>query len=122
MTDYNYDKFSALHYALDNFGGPQPGQKTPDFAEQTTDGSLHNQLDFEGEFLVLEIGSITCPLFQSRRGVMKALSETYLNASFAILYVREAHPGDSRPQHKIRRASWPTPARCNPGITRAAIS
>ncbi|MGE4611548.1 MAG: deiodinase-like protein [Paracoccaceae bacterium] len=100
MTDYNYDKFSASHYALDNFGGPQPRQKAPDFALQTTDRSSHNLLDFEGEFLVLEFGSITCPLFQNRRGVMKALTETYLNASFAILYVREAHPGNSRPQHK----------------------
>lgn len=100
MSDYNYDSFSATHYELDSFGCPTPGQKAPDFSLQTVDGTKRDLLDFEGEFLVLELGSITCPLFQSRRGGMDRLTAKYPNASFAILYVREAHPGTMRPQHQ----------------------
>jgi hypothetical protein len=57
-------------------------------------------LDFEGEFLVLEMGSITCPLFQGRRGGMSGLIKQYPKVSFAVLYVREAHPGSSIGAHK----------------------
>lgn len=99
MGNYNYTAFSADHYALDNFHGPKPGTKAPDFEMQTVDGGVQNLLDFEGGFLVLELGSITCPLFQSRRPNMEALGTQFPDTSFAILYVREAHPGDARPQH-----------------------
>lgn len=99
MTEYNYDKFSAGHYTLDNFQGPAAGRKAQDFTMQTTDGKSRQLLDFDGDFLVLEIGTITCPLYQSRRGVMKTLTEQYPDTSFAIMYVREAHPGIIRPKH-----------------------
>ena len=100
MSNYNYDKFSTEEYGLSTFHAPELGSKAPDFALDDLDGASVNLLDFDTEFLVLEIGSITCPLFQSRRKSMKSLVEKYSNASFAILYVREAHPGLSRPQHK----------------------
>ena len=54
---------------------------------------------FDGEFLVLEMASITCPLFQSRRDSMATLVTRYPKVAFAILYVREAHPGALRPEH-----------------------
>lgn len=99
MAEYNYDSFSAGHYTLDNFQGPAAGRKAQDFTMQTTDGGSRQLLDFDGDFLVLEIGSITCPLYQSRRGKMKTLTERYPDTSFAIMYVREAHPGKARPKH-----------------------
>ncbi|MCF6305718.1 MAG: redoxin domain-containing protein [Rhodobacteraceae bacterium] len=100
MSDYNYDKFSSSEYALSDFSAPAPGDKAPDFVLQNVDGTRQNLLDFEGEFLILEIGSITCPLFQSRRKSMASLAEKLPENQFSILYVREAHPGDTRPQHK----------------------
>jgi len=100
MSEYNYDSFSASHYALDDFQAPQAGGKAPDFTLDTVDGAPQRLLDFTGDFLVLELGSITCPLFQSRRNVMTNLVANNPDISFAILYVREAHPGQSRPQHK----------------------
>ena len=99
MTDYNYDSFSAGHYTLDNFQGPAAGRKAQDFPMQTTDGSTRQLLGFDGDFLVLEIGSITCPLYQSRRARMKTLTQENPDTSFAIMYVREAHPGKIRPKH-----------------------
>jgi len=41
---------------------------------QTTDGNQNQLLDFGGDFPVLEVGSITCPLYQSRRGTKKNLA------------------------------------------------
>ncbi len=99
MQPYNYDRFSSDQYVLDSFHGPAPGQKAPGFSLSTPDGAPAELLDFSGDFLVLELGSITCPLFQSRRKTMAALVAQNPDTSFAILYVREAHPGAQFPKH-----------------------
>ena len=66
----------------------------------TSAGEPKHFLDFEGNFLVLEMGSLTCPLFQSRRGKMERMSVGDPRVSIAVLYVREAHPGTEIPQHQ----------------------
>ncbi|MBL4812843.1 MAG: hypothetical protein JKX69_10935 [Rhodobacteraceae bacterium] len=99
MADYNYGAFSAEDYDFDTVTGPIPGQKAPDFLLTTSDGTPHALLDFEADFLVLELGSITCPLFQSRRKTMEELDLHAGRVSNAILYVREAHPGQDIPSH-----------------------
>ncbi|QDG79103.1 deiodinase-like protein [Labrenzia sp. PHM005] len=93
MAGYNYGTFSPDDYDFDTVEGPIAGQKAPDFELQTTDGGKQRLLAFEGEYLVLEMGSITCPLFQSRRTIMEALESEFPSVSNAVLYVREAHPG-----------------------------
>lgn len=98
MTSYNYEQFSSGAYDLDNFDGPRPGDKALDFPVTTPDGTARNLLDFNGRFLVLELGSITCPLFQSRRTKMSDLVTENPDVDFAILYIREAHPGKGIPQ------------------------
>lgn len=100
MPDYNYDEFSTGDYDFDSVVGPLVGEKAPDFALETTDGGKQSLLQFDGEFLVLEMGSITCPLFQSRRGIMETLDRKFDGVSNAVLYVREAHPGADIPSHK----------------------
>ncbi len=100
MTDYNYAEFSTDDYDLDNFRGPRIGQKAPDFDLQDVNGAPHRLLDFDGEFLVLELGSITCPLFQGRRKSMARLKDQFPDIDFKILYVREAHPGKNIGAHK----------------------
>ena len=97
---YNYQSFSAGEYDLGVFHGPQPGSKAPDFVLQDVDGKPRNLLEFEGEFLVIELGSITCPLFQSRRTGMARAVKNHPRSDFVVLYVREAHPGENIPQHK----------------------
>ncbi len=90
---YNYDSFDAKHYDLATFTGPALGSKAPDFSLSLADGGTARLLDFDTPFLVLEMGSLTCPLFQGRRPAMTALNAGAQDASFAVLYVREAHPG-----------------------------
>ncbi len=97
---YNYEKFSADEYNLGEFNGPGPGTKAPDFDLLDVQNNSHRLLDFEGEYLVIELGSITCPLFQTRRGGMARIVQKHPRTDFVILYVREAHPGDNIPQHK----------------------
>lgn len=100
MADYNYTGFSSTTYNLDKFDGPGPGDKAPDFEVGDIDGVTQNILTFDGSFLVLEIGSITCPLFQSRRGGMATMLTDFPQIDQAILYVREAHPGAQTPAHE----------------------
>lgn len=100
MSGYNYTEFNTNDYDLNNFRGPQVGQKAKDFTLEDVNGAPRRLLDFDGEFLVLELGSITCPLFQGRRKRMGNLKQEFPNVDFAILYVREAHPGKSIGAHK----------------------
>lgn len=100
MTDYNYDSFSPDNYDLKSADGPEIDQKAPDFELETYDGQIQRLLDFDGECLVLELGSMTCPLFLTRHDSMLKIAKDYPNASHAVLYVREAHPGADIPAHK----------------------
>jgi len=100
MTGYNYDKFSTDDYEFEQVAGPVPGQKAPDFELTIPSGEKRRLLDFEGDFLALEMGSITCPLFQSRRRIMGQLSQDFPGVASAVLYVREAHPGAAIPTHR----------------------
>ncbi len=100
MAPYNYDEFSPDAYDFSASGGPKVGDKAPDFVLTTTDGTERALLDFEGDFLVLELGSITCPLFQSRRSGMEPLGDEFDGVDSVVLYVREAHPGQSVPTHQ----------------------
>lgn len=99
MKKYNYDGFSSNTYNLDDFSGPDLGAQAPDFPMTTVEGDKVNLLEFTGEFLVLELGSMTCPLFQGRREGMSSLVKAHPNISFSILYIREAHPGSKIPAH-----------------------
>jgi len=100
MADYLYDNFSGAAYDLDRFKGPSPGDKAPNGDVITLAGETRKLLDFKGKFLVLEVGSITCPLFQSRRNGMAQLHASHPECDFAVLYVREAHPGQKIAQPK----------------------
>lgn len=97
---YNYAQFRAGDYDLVNFRGPAPGMAAPDFVLSLAEGGTSRLLDFEGEFLALEMGSLTCPLFQGRRNGMTALYQGFQNVEFAVLYVREAHPGATISAHR----------------------
>ena len=100
MTSYNYDSFSPDNYDLASADGPDIGQKAPDFRLETHDGEARNLLDFKGDCIVLELGSITCPLFLTRHDSMQKIARDYPNVAHVVLYVREAHPGKTIPAHK----------------------
>jgi hypothetical protein len=98
MTGYNYGEFSPRNYDFESIIGPDVGDKAPSFTLATADGKTLDLLAFSGDFLVLEMGSITCPLFHSRRPVMQTLDDM-ARVSTAVLYVREAHPGADIQSH-----------------------
>lgn len=98
--EYNYSDFSSDEYNLNDFHGPSAGEKAPDFDVIDVTNEPRKILEFSGPFLVLELGSITCPLFQSRRSGMERLKAEFPECSHAVLYVREAHPGQSISAHK----------------------
>jgi len=99
MAEYNYDSFSSDDYDFNASSGPALGDKAPDFELLTATGERRRLLDFDAELLVLELGSVTCPLFQTRRHKMQELEATNDRVQSAILYVREAHPGATIPAH-----------------------
>ncbi|MFC4891771.1 deiodinase-like protein [Pseudofrancisella aestuarii] len=100
MSNYNYDNFSSDKYNFEISQGLKVGDTAIDVKLETTDGEYRNLLDFNGEYLVLEMGSITCPLFQGRRDSMSKIANDFKNISFAVLYVREAHPGSNIKSHE----------------------
>ena len=107
---YNYAAFDADQYELLNFEAPKVGELAPDFRATRLDGNSVQLADYSGRVVILEMGSITCPIYQSRRQTMNVLTSAFPEYNFIVLYVREAHPGDLINQHqsnaeKINRAA-----------------
>ncbi len=105
---YNYDTFTRdvlmKHAAKSVFGGgPEPGDKAPDFEARTLEGEEIELSDFEGEKnVVLTFGSATCPFTAASIRGMNDLYDEYAgdDVEFLFVYVREAHPGEKLPAHK----------------------
>ena len=101
MTDaYNYAAFDARHFEPGDFKGPGIGARAPDFSASLLDGRQVTLADYLSSLTVLETGSITCPIYQSRLKGMNHLAHEFPSIQFLVLYVREAHPGDNICQHR----------------------
>lgn len=96
---YNYGRFHPAHFTERSFSGPEPGQKAPGFAAETLDGEHVRLHDLPGKRVVLESGSITCPVFTSNILSMNGLSRAFPDVEFLVLYSREAHPGQKIGPH-----------------------
>ncbi|MEX0934899.1 MAG: deiodinase-like protein [Candidatus Paceibacterota bacterium] len=99
MDKYNYNHFKPEDYAHDKFNAPQIGEKALDFTAYTPEGEKVKLSDFFGKPLVLEMGSMTCPVFVGVMPQMKKLIHEFPDVQFLVLYVREAHPGEKRGAH-----------------------
>lgn len=117
FSPYNYERFSRDLLVKDLAaskvaGGPEPGDRAPDFEGRTLDGDKVQLSDFRGEKnVVLTFGSATCPMTAGSIGGINKLYEEYHGADvgFLFVYVHEAHPGEEIPAHeemddKIRAA------------------
>jgi len=107
---YNYDRFTRdvlmKDIATDKIGGPDPGDRAPDFEGRTLDGDRVRLSDYLDEKnVVLTFGSATCPFTASSIGGMNDLYDDYNDKStqFLFIYVREAHPGEKLRAHKSLR-------------------
>ena len=89
---------------------PAVGELAPDFVLKDVDGRPFHLKDYIGpHFIVLEFGSITCPMCtQSGLDRREALAQKYQGrVDFAFIYCREAHP--DHPFGSMAYASGPNP-------------
>ena len=90
---YNYQHFNPKDYDFSDFKGPKPGEKFIDFQATTLSGKTVSLSDYLDKPVVLDTGSITCPMYANTTKEMNRLQEEYPNIHFLLLYIREAHPG-----------------------------
>ena len=93
MDEYNYQHFDPEDYNFKDFKGPKPGEKYIDFEASTLDGRKVYLSDYLDKSIVLDTGSITCPMYGNTKAPMNILQEEHPEMHFLLLYVREAHPG-----------------------------
>lgn len=98
--DYNYHHFGLDHRTMDHLEGVHVGESAPDFTVSRLDGTTVKLSDFRGKPVVLETGSVSCPMYVSRVEAMNALAFRYPGVEFLVLYVREAHPGQLIAAHR----------------------
>ena len=103
-TPYNYKFFDSSVYGLDPFVNvaPRVGECAKDFTALGLDGKPIKLSDFKGKRIILETGSLTCPMFGGNIEGMNRLAEQFTdkNTVFLMLYVREAHPGGKIHAHR----------------------
>ena len=100
MTDYNYKRFRPSNYDYGNFAGPKPGEEILDFTLRSLDGKEAKLTDFKGQWVVLETGSLTCPMYVKNINPVKQVVQKYPDVQFLVIYIREAHPGTRRGCHQ----------------------
>lgn len=97
---YNYTRFRADFHDLCDFAGPKPGEMFPPLVFRTVEGQTGTLAKlFPGMAVALESGSCTCPMYARNVRKMKRLANRHKDVAFAVLYVREAHPGEKIPAH-----------------------
>jgi peroxiredoxin len=101
---YNYRSFDYGSEAdeLERWlrDGPAVGEPAPDFELADLDGNCVRMMDLLGRPVVLEFGSYTCPIFSDRVPAMEQLAHQHPEATFLVIYVREAHPGEIQSAHR----------------------
>lgn len=98
--EYNYRHFGPEYYDFRSFDGPAPGEEVPDVEATTLDGESVSLSDFRDRWVVLETGSLTCPITDSKVHAMDRLAERFDDVEFVLLYTREAHPGERYDAHR----------------------
>jgi len=96
---YNYETFTPQSYDFAKQTGIAAGDQLPAFTLTDLDGRTVQLSSFQGKTLVLETGSLTCPLYVGKIKSMNALARKYPDVQFAVIYIREAHPGRKIPAH-----------------------
>ena len=94
--DYNYERYKMSNYDLTRFDGPAAGEELIDFKLTTLDGKEVSLSDYKDKWLVLETGSLTCPMFVKNINPLRDVKAKHPDVEFLVIYVREAHPGSRR--------------------------
>ncbi|MCH9668179.1 MAG: peroxiredoxin family protein [Proteobacteria bacterium] len=99
-TEYNYTRFDPDISKMGRLGGVCVGEPAPDFTAIRLDGTEVALSDYRGQRVVLETGSVTCPMYAGCIEPMNALAARLPDVTFLVLYVREAHPGERIGAHR----------------------
>lgn len=122
-------RYNYRHFRLPADGhverGVDAGDRAPDATLSTVDGEpvALSEL-WHDRPAVVEFGSITCPVFIHKVERMNELARAYGDrANVAVVYTREAHPGQDYPAHRSieeKRANA-ADARREEGIERTVL-
>jgi hypothetical protein len=99
-ASYNYSTFRPDDHFEAPCDGPAPGDDLGGQAVHDLDGRAHRLRDLLRGTTVLETGSTTCPLYAAQVSPMQRVAARHEDVDFAVLYVREAHPGERRGPHR----------------------
>jgi peroxiredoxin len=108
---YNYRRFTPEEYEFAEFTGLSAGDRFIDADLHTLDGGTARISDFLDKPLVLETGSMTCPMYAQSAAPMQDMVARFPDLNFVVLYVREAHPGERTQQHASQTAKVDTAIR-----------
>jgi len=97
---YLNSRFAVKMYDYDLFIGPAAGDPAIDFTVTDFDGNPVRLSDFRGQWVVLETGSATCSQYTKNIDRIAAIAADFPDVEFLLIYVREAHPGERKGQHK----------------------
>lgn len=101
---YNYARFRLRYRGLGQLDGVQVGEPAPDLDAIALDGTPVKLSGYRGQPVVLETGSMTCPMYAGRVEPMNQLAARYPDVRFLVLYTREAHPGERiGPHHSMEQ-------------------
>ena len=102
IAEYNYAHFGYGSYSRGKERRVAPGEEALDETLYDLAGNSVQLSDLWKERpIVVEFGSITCPVFTSKIPPMEILAREYSGrADFYVVYVREVHPGQNYPAHE----------------------
>ena len=96
---YAYPRFKMSNYELGYFPGPKAGEEVNyDYTLTDLDGNEVSLNDYKGKWLVIESGSLTCPMYVKNVKPYAELQKKYPDVEWLVVYVREAHPGEKAKQ------------------------
>lgn len=101
-ADYNYLHFDRDAYITADQRQVAAGGLALDQTIYDLDGNeVQLSTLWQSRPVVIEFGSVSCPVFDSRISPMEQLANDYQGqADFYVLYTREAHPGQNYPAHQ----------------------
>ena len=98
--EYGYRRFTPEEYDFTVDDGLVAGDRFKDVELHTLTGEKAFLSEYlRDKPLILETGSMTCPMYAQSVPPMRKLMEKYPELDHVLLYVREAHPGELQPQH-----------------------
>jgi len=96
---YSYDRFRPSNYEPGTFAGPKAGDTMSyDYTFSDLDGAPVALRDYEEKWLVVESGSLTCPMYVKNVKPFVDVRAKHPDVEWLVIYIREAHPGNKLKQ------------------------